>query len=188
MGLVAKDNGGGGFNRQLPTPGLHHAVCSKAFDLGLQAESYNGESSTRHKALVVWEIDELIDDENSEYNGKRLLVHREYTLSLTEKSRLREHLESWRGKEFSDKELADGFDITKLLGVQCQLMVMTKTSKAGNQYAVVQSVAPAGKTPPLMNPELPDDWCPEWIKKKIAEGVGAVGDVADQTFDDDVPF
>ena len=57
MPIMAADSGGG-FTRQLPTPGMHHAVCSRVFDLGMQHNSYNGEMSYQHKVFVVMEIDE----------------------------------------------------------------------------------------------------------------------------------
>lgn len=187
--IVAKDNGGGDFKRQLPTPGMHHAVCSKIFDLGMQSETFNGDMAYRHKVHITFEIDETIDDPESEYHGKRLLQNQEYTLSLTEKAKLRGHLESWRGREFTSEELDKGFDIEKLLKVQCQLNVMIKTSKAGNEYAVIKAIVPAGKDAPIMIPELPDDWCPKWIQDKIDTGDGAKGDVATAPDeDDDVPF
>jgi hypothetical protein len=189
MSIVAKDSGGGGFQRELPEPGIHHAVCSKVFDLGMQAESYNNENSWRHKALVVWELDQTIEDKESEYYGKRLLVHNEYTVSLNEKSKLRKHLESWRGREFTDEELMHGFDIEKLIAVQCQLNIVIRKSGAGRDYSRVESVAPAGKNAPIMTPELPEDWCPDWIKQKIAEGKGAGGDVSKREFEDEeIPF
>jgi len=189
MSIVAKDGGGGGFQRELPEPGMHHAVCSKVFDLGMQEENYNGDLSWKHKVLVVWELDQTIEDKESEYYGKRLLVHNEYTLSLNEKAKLREHLESWRGREFTDEELMHGFDLEKLVKVQCQLNIVIKTSRNGNQYAKVQSVAPAGKNAPVMVPELPDDWCPSWIEAKIAEGQGADGDVSKAPDkDEEIPF
>ena len=188
MSIVVKETGGG-FERQLPEAGMHHAVCSKVFDLGLQLETYNSETSQKHKGLVVWELDETIKDESSEYFGKRLLVQKEYTLSLNEKATLRADLEAWRGREFTEEEL-QGFDIEKLLTVQCQLNIVHKTSKSGNVYAKVVGIAPAGKDAPILVPELADDWCPDWIKQKIADGAGAGGDVskAEKFEDDSIPF
>ena len=186
--IVAKDKGGG--DRQLPTAGVCNAVCSKAFDLGMQSNNYNGEMSYQHKCLLVFELEETIADEASEYFGKRLLYHLEVTLSLNEKAKLRGYLESWRGKEFTPKELQEGFDLEKLLSVQCTLNIIHKTAKSsGRPYAAVSSILPALKDAPMMNPELAKDWCPDWIKTKIAAGDGAEGDVSEsKDFDDDVPF
>ena len=184
--IVAKDSGGG--DRQLPKAGICNAVCSKAFDLGMQSNDYNGEMSYQHKCLIVFELEETIADEKSEYFGKRLLHHAELTLSLNEKAKLRKYLQSWRGKDFTPKELQDGFDLEKLLSVQCTINFIHKTSKAGRERAEIDTIMPASKDAPMMNPELAKDWCPDWIKTKIAAGDGAEGDVSERTFDDDVPF
>lgn len=66
-----------------------------------------------HKIRIFWEI----IGETIEINGEQMprLVSKEFTLSLNEKSKLRQALQSWRGKAFTAEEL-QGFDLRKVLG------------------------------------------------------------------------
>ena len=185
---MAKRTGG---NFVLPMAGLQNGVCTKVFDLGIQTEMFQGQTKTQHKIMVVWELAETINDPNNEYHGRRLTVTKEYTLSLGDKANLRKDLEMWRGKQFAPEQLADGFDLEKLLGVMCTLTLVHKTSAAGNERADVAGLAPPQPGTIKMIPELPADWCPDWIKTKIdAAGQTARGDMSQsQTFDDDeIPF
>ena len=188
--LLAKGNSGGGGNRQLPEKGVHNAVCSKVFDLGMHPNTFDTSKSDQQKCMLVFELEALIEDEASEYFGKRLLQHAELTVSLNEKATLKRFLESWRKKEFTQQEIDEGFDIHKLVGVQCTLNIIHKTAKtSGKERAEVDAIMPALKNAPMMNPELPKNWCPDWIKTKISAGDGAEGDVSTPTtFEDDVPF
>jgi hypothetical protein len=193
MALIAKNSGGGDFERQLVEVGQHQFVLSKIFDLGLQQVEWQGETKFQHKVMFVYEMDERIDDENSEYHGKRLLMHEELTLSLGDKAKLLERLQTWRGKELTDSE-REAFDLEKVLGVNGTMNVMHKTSKrSGRDYAVVASLAPVLKGATPMVPELEDDWCPDWIKEKISRGFPASpGSVSTPSNDppkvEDVPF
>jgi len=185
MAITAKDSGS--FDRELPTGGLQHAVFSKIHDLGMQLNDYNGQTSYQHKVLVTWELAEVMKE--GDYAGKRFVVHKEYTLSLSKKANLRRDLESFKSKKMTDEQAAEGFDLEKLLKVQCTLNLVIATSRGGNDYVKVDGVLPAQSDAPMLVPELPDDWCPEWVKAKIAEGAGAEGDVSKKDFvDDEVPF
>ena len=86
MSIMAKKAGG---DFVLPMAGLQVGVCSKVFDLGIQTTTYNNETKTQHKVMVVWELSETINDPENENHGKRLLTHKEYTLSLGDKANLR---------------------------------------------------------------------------------------------------
>jgi hypothetical protein len=168
MALVAKDSGES-FERELPSSGIQHAVCSKIFDLGKQVSEYNGDRKVQHKVLFVWELAETM--QSGEYAGKRFIVHKEYTLSLHERATLRKDLESWYGKSIPEDKAREGIDLEKMLKSQCTLNIQHKTSKSGNDYAVVNGVMPAQKDAPMMFPDLPEDWCPAWIKTKMSEAV-----------------
>ena len=121
MGLIASDKGGGDYK---PTEeGVHLAVCYGVIDLGHQHnEKFQKDE---HKILIQWELPNLRIDikDNGETVSKPRAISRRFTLSLGEKSHLRPFLESWRGKKFTGGELAE-FDITKLIGVNCQLQVL----------------------------------------------------------------
>ena len=126
--------------------GIYAAVCSKIVDLGMQySPIYN---NTYPKVRVFWEI----PGQTLEVNGQ--LVNREiskdFTSSLNEKSKLRQFLQSWRGKVFTPEEL-QGFDLKKILGAGCQVQVMHKTTEKGD-YANVENVIALPKGTPVAKP------------------------------------
>ena len=172
MAIVAKDSGDG-FDREIPSAGLQDAVCTKIFDLGKQLNNFNG--NLQHKVLFAWELAETIKE--GKFAGQRFVVTKEYTLSLHEKATLRKDIEGWRAKKIPDDTARQGIDLEKFVKMQCTLAIQHETGKNGSEYAKVASIAPVAKNAPMMHPELPDDWCPGWIKKKIDDGVGADGEV-----------
>lgn len=126
-----------------PCPeGLHHAVCVDVVDLGIVPTPWGD----KHKVRIVWQI----DDDNPD-TGKRYDTRQQYSLSLHEKASLRNHLESWRGRKFTDEELM-GFDLEKLIGANCQIQVVHTITDQGKTYANVQAVVPAPKNTPKLSP------------------------------------
>jgi hypothetical protein len=130
--------------RALAPTGIHAAVCVDCQDLGLLQGAYGA----KHKIRLVWQLDAL-DPEA----GRRVEVARVYTLSLSERAALRKDLERWRGRVFTDAELDLGFDLEKLIGVNCQVLVSHSLSDNGSTYADVDSVLPAAKGAPKLAPE-----------------------------------
>lgn len=131
-----------------PAPeGMTQACCVDVIDLGLMEVTYQGKTKQQHKVNVVWQLSERRDDQ------KRFLVFKRYTLSLADKANLRHDLESWRGKAFTDAELA-GFDLEVLKGVNCVLNIQHRKSVDGSKtYANVVSVNPLMKGMPKLLPE-----------------------------------
>lgn len=119
-----------------PAPeGLHHAVCVDVIDLGILQTNWGD----KHKVRIVWQIEEV----NAE-TQKRFDVRKQYNLSLHEKATLRKDLEAWRGRKFTEDELR-GFDLEKLIGVNCQTQVVQDISDEGRIYANVQAIVPPPK-------------------------------------------
>ena len=84
-----------------PCPaGTFCAVCIDVVDLGMVQSTYSGKTKKQHKVHIIWQIEEKRDD------GKFFTPRKRYTLSLHEKASLRKDLESWRGRPFTDDELA----------------------------------------------------------------------------------
>ena len=132
MAIIAKDNR----KEFTPAPeGLHQAVCVDVTDLGLQPTPW-GE---KQKVDLRWQL-EAMDEET----GRPFLVQSRYTNSLNEKATLRIHLEAWRGRKFTAEEL-EGFDLEKLLGVNCQIQVIHNITDQGRIFANVQAIVPLGK-------------------------------------------
>ena len=175
MALIAKDGGGKGFD---PVgEGLHQASCVAVVDLGEQySKLYD---NTSQKVLLTFEV----HDENIIVDGetKPRLISKDYTLSLGEKATLRAHLESWRGKKFTDAEL-DGFDMKNVLGKPCQIQVL-HSEKGGKTYANIASIVswPRGFEAPQVKSEIlyydmqeranevVFERLPEWVQKRIME-------------------
>lgn len=140
MGLTARQT-----TATPPPSGTHPATCVQVIDLGHQTEEWDGAARIAHKVLIGWELDcpEKRDD------GSPFIVWRRFTLSLSPKSALRPMLESWRGRKFTDDELAS-FDISKLVGATCMVTV-THAHRDGVSYANVSSVValPRGSKAPV---------------------------------------
>ena len=174
MALIAKDSGSNKAPLPLPEPGTTQAVCCAVWDLGLQKTSYKGEEKIQHKVIIAWEISETINAPESEYNGKRYMLNKKYTLSLGEKANLRKDLESWRGKPFSQQELDHGFDLEGLYGINCLLGVKHEPDRVdpSKVYANVTAILPPPKGYEKMVPErAKDEQPPKWVLEKITQAV-----------------
>ena len=108
--MVMVSEGAGSFEN--PEPGSYAAVCNQVIDLGTQEGEYQGNKIKRRQVIIGWELTE----KNSK--GEPFRVSSFYTASLSEKSKLRPMLESWRGVALTAEEL-DGFSLSKLLGQPC---------------------------------------------------------------------
>ena len=207
MGLVATDSGGGDF--KVLDAGTHIATCYMIADLGYQKTNWQGEENIKHQIYVAWEVpgERLkYTKDNVEHEGP-MMIGNFYTLSLSEKANLRKHLEGWRGKAFTNEEL-NGFDISTVLGKSCQISVINKLVGQNNRAYINGVVGlPKGMPAPDMenNPILYSpgedksvslEALPEWLQKKINEGVKAKEnrpaddgqDGQNVDFDDDIPF
>ena len=120
------------------------------------------EGKVQHKVVVAWELDQRIENPESEYNGKRFVQSKRYTMSLHEKSSLRKDLESWRGRAFTAEEL-QGFDLEKLIGACC-LMSIVHAEKDGKTYANLSAIMALPKGTEKLAVETPPD-APEWVRK-----------------------
>ena len=171
MSLIAKQSGGGSI---APIEaGTHPAVCVAIIDIGKQ---YNEQyKKLQPKVIIQWEItDEQITVDGKDVNR---VMSQTYTMSLNERSTLYRDLIAWRGKPFTDEELA-GFNLEKILGVPC-LLTVTHQERNGRMYANISGIAKAMKgmeikpTLPLFHFDVDEDplekmeGLPEWITKQI---------------------
>lgn len=118
---------------KVPT-GVHNARCVRVIDLGTQRNDYGGNITYKRQVLIIWEVPDQMA------NDVPMTISKFYTLSLHEKSNLGMDLVSWRGRPFTEQE-KQGFDITKLIGIPCQINVMHNDS--GKEK--ISSVMPLGK-------------------------------------------
>lgn len=123
------DPGGGDF--ELAAAGTYPARCYRVVDVGTQySQAWDKHT---HQLMVSWElVGTQMDD------GRPFTMHQTYTASLHKKAKLRQHLEAWRGREFTDDELK-GFDLFKILGHPC-LIGVVHNERDGTMYANVSAV------------------------------------------------
>lgn len=161
---------------ELPPAGTHLAVCYRVIDLGTQDTSHNGQAKRQHKILVSWELpDEKMKDD------RPFTISQRYTWSVSDKATLRKHLESWRGKNFTDADFGpNGFNIKNIIGVGCVLTI-THTDKGDKHYANVVAVgklmkgqkAPAPINEPVYLWIDPNVWSPH-LFHTLSQGLQGV--------------
>lgn len=161
--------------------GTYPAVCVGIIDLGEQySETFKKYSD---KLLLIWEIPSqtiVIDGEH-----KPRWLSRDFSTSLHEKSGLYQTLVSWRGRAFTETELAvdeDGFmqfSLLDMLGTGCFLQVIVEEKDSGRYNRITSVIGlpagmavPATETPPIVFDM--DSWddgtfsaLPEWIQQRI---------------------
>ena len=208
MAIIAK-RGGEGKAFEPVSEGLHPANCWAVVDLGIQQKGgqYPGE---KHEVYLGFEVlDQSIEFEkdNVKQTGP-MRIGITLTNSLGEKAKLRRYLEKWRGRPFTEEEL-DGFDVSKLAGLPCQLLV-THTTKGDKTYANIDAVLGWAKGQP--KPEAPASVMvfdlsnadshafaalPQWLQEKVDARLannwdalnkkpGADHDAPSDTFTDDI--
>ena len=161
--------------------GTYTAVCDIVADIGLQ-EGTTLYPKSRRQVYLRFELPaERVEFEK---DGKKsegpAVIGKMYTASMHEKATLRAHIESWRGKAFTDDEAGD-FDVASVLGKTCVVSV-THSSKDGKTYANITAIGKAmkgtEKLPAEIGPILYDEahtsqyqQLPEWLRKKIDEQI-----------------
>jgi hypothetical protein len=99
-------------------------------------------------------------------------VSKFYTASLGEKANLRADLKNWRGRDFTDEELA-GFDAKNILGKPCMLSI-TLNDKGKARVTGVMALPKGTAVPDQCNASIflslePSDFKPE-VFEALSEG------------------
>ena len=175
MAIVAKASDKDFEKFPLPDEGTVQAVCAGVWDIGDQSTPFidekTGNPKVQHKVVIAWEINQMIEAPESEYNGKPYMLSKTYTLSLGEKSNLRHDLESWRGKPFTEEQIKQGFDIETLYGINC-LVGVAHVTKADKTFANITSILPPIKGMEKMIPvRAKDEPAPKWVQEKAAAAI-----------------
>lgn len=122
-----------------PAPeGLHQAVCVDVWEPWAQDNSFRP-GETIDVTRIVWAL-----EEPNPRTGKPFEASQLYRFSLHEKAKLCQHLQAWRGRAFTADE-KKGFDLERLIGVNCQLQIVHKVREDGEVFANVQAIVPLGK-------------------------------------------
>ena len=152
--------------------GVHVAICIRVVELGDQMNERFG--NVQNKIILTWEVPN--DTVIFEGEERPKLISKEYTLSLGTKAKLREHLEAWRNKKFSEDEL-DGFDMINVLGKACQLQIL-HNDKGYASIGSVMSLPKGTVAPQAVNETIYFDLSsddslalmdklPEWVRDKV---------------------
>jgi hypothetical protein len=166
--MKVSDNGSGNFEQL--EPGVYAATCTKIIDLGTQEGEYQGTKTRNRKVLLGFQVAYYMSD------GRPFYVMGVYSASISEKATLRKLLEGWRGKPFTPEELS-GFDLKKVLGKHCQLVIgLSQTGKSKITTAVpLKDAVPPSDVSEIaylsLEPEEYNDTTfeaqGEWVKKQI---------------------
>ena len=176
--LLLPTNPGGDF----PTlrAGSYLAICDMVVFLGLQ-EGTGAFPKARVQLYVRFEIPS--QRAKWEKDGKQFdqpaVIGNFYTASMNHKSTLRKHLESWRGRQFTELE-AGAFDVATILGRPCMISVTQSPGDGGKTYSNLAGVAAiprefgaqklVAELPLILyTPEASESYnlLPEWLRKKI---------------------
>lgn len=177
---------GAGGNFKNPSEGPHIAICFAVVSLGTQKREFAGQSKSPE--LHVRLGFELCEDDDVNEDGTRMVIwSRKMLLDLGDKANLRKFLDGWRGRSFTPQEL-EGFDLSKVCGIPCQLTVSIDKAANGKEYANIKGVsmlhksmkAPdTGREPYVYEIEDgPSDTfkkIPNFIQKEIFESAEAIG-------------
>lgn len=117
-------------------PGNHPARLVAIIDMGTQENNYNGQVTKSRKAYFCWEL----VSEPIEGHGRNHVLGTDLTISLNEKAKLRQWIESRVGKQMPE---GNEYDISKELGQPCLLNV---TEKNGYPKIVGMGSVPKGMT------------------------------------------
>lgn len=183
--MIIKEESGSS-NYEPIAKGRHAAICVTVAGIGNQETAYG----TKNQVILTWEIPSIVREwtKDGETQEGRAQISRTFTCSLAPKSSLRQVLEDWRDKEFTAQEL-QGFDLQKLLGVQCTLKIKHQTSQDGSRvYANISDVEPYDGNEkfepeaklihydPLNHSNESYDALPQWIQSKVSQPNKAVSD------------
>jgi hypothetical protein len=176
----------GGTAGVLPTAAINphrslKAVCVDKIDLGTVQTGWG----SKHQVKLVFETEE------TKPNGYRRCASRTYNISYYEKARLRQDLDSWRGRPVSPSEMINGVDFTKLVGKAAELDVRDATTNEGRSYLQIVAIrkagkvllAPSGGYRRWQDPSLPAQ--PATVDSTPSQGVGDLNGAAAALPDDD---
>jgi hypothetical protein len=115
---------------ELAPEGDYQAVLIDVVDLGLITSTFNGETKTQHKIMLVWQATEQ-DPQGNPYR-----FFKRYTVSLHAKSNLTAAI-----KKMTKQVPQKGFELDDLIGVNSNLEIAHQTNTStGKTYTIVESI------------------------------------------------
>jgi hypothetical protein len=143
-------SGKGGSNYTPHPAGQFPARCIDVVDMGWHETDYGPKYKVRIAFYCGLEVGRDKDGEQYTYPSTVMAF---FTASLHEKAKLREFVESWRGRPFTAEEV-EKFDLEKLLGAPAFVQIVHGES-GGKVYANIKSIMqlPKGMTAPAIPPD-----------------------------------
>jgi hypothetical protein len=125
---------------KLVEEGMYPAKCISVIDIGMQEIEFEGDKKEQPKVILQFEIPSIVIEyeKDGEQKSFTKVFSKMYTASFSQNSWLKKHLVSWRGKAFTEQEM-QGFDLSAVLGKDCQLQIINETAKNGKVY---QNISP----------------------------------------------
>jgi hypothetical protein len=169
--------------RKLVPAGKYFGVCVGVYDIGTQA-SERWEPS--HKIILEFELHRKNGPVKDE-DGKPLKYSGFYPLRFGKqkngtKAKLRQVVEGILGRNFTDEEAKEGYDVTLLLDAGCRMHVVHETADSGTKYEEMTFTS-LDEDDPRIRPEsdgivyeldpeedIPSS-VPEWIAKQVKKSV-----------------
>ena len=177
MAIIATATSGSKFT---PHPeGQYAAVCVDVVDLGMMEVTWQGTTKVQHKIDIVFFCGEWKETDDGRIP---LTVRERFTLTLSEKGRLRPFLESWRGQRFTSEE-EKGFDVERLLHASA-LITVEHAERNGTTYANIVSCTRLPKAMKEQCPEPP----PEYVRVCDRDQQDGDGSPFDDDDDSGLPF
>lgn len=167
MPIIATSSGDGDFKSL--DAGTYIARCISIWAIGTQYNKWH--DKWQPQVVLRWEVPEETTED-----GTPSTISSFYTISLHEKSNLYKALVAWRGRKFTDDELAR-FDLETVLGAPCLLTVVH--SDDGKQKVGAVSKLGKGMVCPdahhrLESYSMAEDIdgkgyaaLPEWVQKQV---------------------
>lgn len=146
--------------------GIVNALCIGVFDIG---SHYNERFQKHNQEIVIFfEVEHVIPTEG-EYKGKRYVLSKRFTASLSEKSNLSKFLDSWGVAKIRSLEGKE-FDLSTLVGKPALVLVGHETGGEGKVYARINVITPLQKVHKPLEMENIGYAAPKWIKTLQEKG------------------
>lgn len=160
--------------------GTHVARCYQIVHIGTISDTYQGEQKLVNKVRLNFELPDCLHVFNESNGEQPFSIGRDFTVSMHEKSALRQFIQTWLGKPLTDEE-AYNFDIASMIGQPCMVTVMHRQSANGKTYANIQGISSLMKglvcpeainQPFVLDFHTPDfaeklNTLPEWLQVKV---------------------
>lgn len=174
--------------------GTYAGICVGVIDVGEQFDKYPGEKEGAYKNQIVL-IFEIVGEHITVDGVEKPRWYSEtYTNSTGKRAKLRDHLQSWRGHDITDEEIAqDYIDLSQLTGRPCLLAISVVKKEDGEEKNKLNGITglPAGYPAPKPESEILvfdiDDRdeavfekLPGWIQEKIKKSTQYRQDLPDE--------